>query len=159
MIMLSTLKWHEIALRLALSAIAGALVIAGTSEGRRAAERRTNIFLCVAASTVMMIQVKLLPRTTGAMSTAPGILNFADMPVYLLTGVGLVSGAMILRCDDAAQGLTRAATLWFIAVMGLCFGGGQLGLGTVAFVLIELVLWDRGHLWLQRSRRDVRRRF
>jgi putative Mg2+ transporter-C (MgtC) family protein len=138
---------HGIALRLALSTIAGALVITHAKECLLPAERRTNIFLSVAASTVMMIQVNLFPGTRGTLSAFAGILNRADLPVCLLTGVGFISGAMILRCKHPAQGLTRAATVWFIAVMGLCFGGGQLGLGTAAFVLIELVLWDRSQLW------------
>jgi putative Mg2+ transporter-C (MgtC) family protein len=138
---------HGIALRLAMSTIAGALVITHAKGSVLPVERRTNIFLSVAASTAMMIQVNLFARTRGALSAFARILNQADLPVCLLMGAGFISGAMILRCENPSQGLTRAATLWFIAVMGLCFGGGQLGLGTVAFVLIELVLWDRSQLW------------
>lgn len=32
-------------------------------------------------------------------------------------------------------GVTTAATLWFVTVMGLCFGGGQNSLGLAAFGL------------------------
>lgn len=38
------------------------------------------------------------------------------------------------------MGVTTAATIWFVTVMGLCFGGGQLGLGLAAFPVCFLVL-------------------
>jgi putative Mg2+ transporter-C (MgtC) family protein len=48
-------------------------------------------------------------------------------------------------CEDEAgnvvDGVTTAATLWFVTVMGLCFGGGQLALGAAAFGLAAFVLW------------------
>jgi putative Mg2+ transporter-C (MgtC) family protein len=37
--------------------------------------------------------------------------------------------------------MTTAATLWFVTVIGLCFGGGQLALGLVALALALIVLW------------------
>jgi putative Mg2+ transporter-C (MgtC) family protein len=37
-------------------------------------------------------------------------------------------------------GVTTAATLWFVTVMGLCFGGGQIGLGTAAWTMGMIVL-------------------
>jgi putative Mg2+ transporter-C (MgtC) family protein len=39
-----------------------------------------------------------------------------------------------------AVGVTTAATIWFVTVMGLCFGGGQLELGLAGFALGFLVL-------------------
>jgi putative Mg2+ transporter-C (MgtC) family protein len=38
-------------------------------------------------------------------------------------------------------GLTTAATLWYVTIMGLCFGGGQLLLGLTALGLGMAVLW------------------
>jgi integrase len=38
-------------------------------------------------------------------------------------------------------GVTTAATLWLVTVIGLCFGGGQLVLGTAATLLGLLALW------------------
>ncbi len=37
-------------------------------------------------------------------------------------------------------GVTTAATLWFVTVMGLCFGGGQIGLGLTMLASGMLVL-------------------
>jgi len=38
-------------------------------------------------------------------------------------------------------GVTTAATLWFVTVVGLCFGGGQILLGAIATALGAFVLW------------------
>lgn len=38
-------------------------------------------------------------------------------------------------------GVTTAATLWLVTVIGLCFGGGQLVLGTAPTLLGLLALW------------------
>ena len=36
--------------------------------------------------------------------------------------------------------MTTAATLWFVTVIGLCFGGGQNGLGIAALAIGMIVL-------------------
>jgi putative Mg2+ transporter-C (MgtC) family protein len=36
--------------------------------------------------------------------------------------------------------LTTAATLWFVTVVGLCFGSGQMGLGLVGSLLALAIL-------------------
>jgi putative Mg2+ transporter-C (MgtC) family protein len=37
--------------------------------------------------------------------------------------------------------VTTAATLWFVTVVGLCFGGGQIYIGIAATLLGTAVLW------------------
>jgi putative Mg2+ transporter-C (MgtC) family protein len=62
------------------------------------------------------------------------------LPLGILTGMGFIGGGAILRRDSLVLGVTTAATLWFVTVIGLCFGGGQISLGIAAFVLGMLVL-------------------
>ncbi len=51
------------------------------------------------------------------------------LPLGILTGVGFIGGGAILKHSDSIHRVTTAATLWFVTVVGLCFGGGQIGLG------------------------------
>jgi putative Mg2+ transporter-C (MgtC) family protein len=43
--------------------------------------------------------------------------------------MGFIGAGAIVRRDNVVLGVTTAATLWFVTVLGLCFGGGQIGLG------------------------------
>jgi putative Mg2+ transporter-C (MgtC) family protein len=63
------------------------------------------------------------------------------LPLGILSGIGIIGAGAILRKGDRVEGVTTAATLWFVTVMGLCFGGGQLRLGTAAFTLGLFTLW------------------
>ena len=65
------------------------------------------------------------------------------LPLGILSGMGFIGAGVILRKGDFILGVTTAATLWFVTVIGLCFGGGQIGLGVVGaavgiFVLLIL---------------------
>jgi hypothetical protein len=62
------------------------------------------------------------------------------LPLGILTGIGFIGGGAILRRDGFILGVTTAATLWFVTVVGLCFGGGQIKLGIAAFALGMAVL-------------------
>jgi len=48
--------------------------------------------------------------------------------------------------------MTAAATLWFVTVMGLCFGGGQVGLGLAGFVLALVTLTTLKRVEIHKSR-------
>src|SRR5262249_13562390 len=58
---------------------------------------------------------------------------------------------------DIVLGVTTAATLWFVTVLGLCFGGGQWGLGAAALALGLVVLMGlkRVEALLPQERRAV----
>jgi putative Mg2+ transporter-C (MgtC) family protein len=63
------------------------------------------------------------------------MLDLMRLPLGILTGMGFIGGGAILRRDGLVVDVTTAATLWFVTVIGLCFGGGRLRLGLAAFVL------------------------
>ena len=54
------------------------------------------------------------------------------LPLGILTGIGFIGAGAILRRGDMVLGATTAATIWFVAVLGICFGGGQIWLGLAA---------------------------
>jgi putative Mg2+ transporter-C (MgtC) family protein len=134
-----TLAWHEIAIRLALSVVAGALIGLDRGEHGRPAGLRTTLLVCLAAA-VAMIQANLLMATRGKTADSFVVLDLMRLPLGILTGMGFIGAGAILRRDDMVRGVTTAATLWFVTVIGLCFGGGQILLGGAALVLGLLVL-------------------
>jgi putative Mg2+ transporter-C (MgtC) family protein len=93
------------------------------------------------AAAIAMIQANLLMSTVGKASDSFVVLDLMRFPLGILTGVGFIGGGAILRRGKMIVGVTTAATLWFVTVMGLCFGGGQIGLGVAAAALAIIVLW------------------
>lgn len=133
--------WHEIALRLVLTVIAGLLIGYNRTEHGKAAGLRTTLLVGLAAA-FAMIQVNLLLPTAGRPPDSFVTNDLMRLPLGILTGVGFIgAGVIIRRFDDVVVGVTTAATLWYVTVIGLCFGGGQIELGVVATVLGLLALW------------------
>ena len=127
-----TLTWQDIAIRLALSVVAGGLIGLDRGEHGRPAGLRTTLLVCLAAA-VSMVQANLLLATTGKAGNSFVVLDLMRLPLGILTGMGFIGGGAILRRDGFVLGVTTAATLWFVTVMGLCFGGGQIKLGIATF--------------------------
>jgi putative Mg2+ transporter-C (MgtC) family protein len=135
-----TLSWEEVALRLALTVVAGSLIGLNRSEGGHSAGLRTTLLVCLAAS-VSMIQVNLLLTLKGKSPESFAVLDLMRLPLGILTGMGFIGGGAILRRGNSVHGVTTAATLWLVTVIGLCLGGGQLRLGTAVTVLALVILW------------------
>ena len=68
-------------------------------------------------------------------------LDMMRLPLGILTGVGFIGAGAILRRGEFVRGVTTAATIWLATVVGLCSGGGQMGLGAVATGIALATLW------------------
>jgi putative Mg2+ transporter-C (MgtC) family protein len=135
-----TLTWGEVALRLALTVAAGILLGYNRSQHGKAAGIRTTVLVCLAAS-VAMIQVNLLLPTADRPPSSFVMNDLMRLPLGILTGVGFIGAGAILRRENLVVGVTTAATLWLVTVIGLCLGGGQIVLGVVATLLGVFSLW------------------
>ncbi|HVA48408.1 MAG TPA: MgtC/SapB family protein [Pirellulales bacterium] len=133
------LAWHEVAIRLALTVFAGGCIGLNRGEHGQPAGLRTTILVCVAAA-VSMIQANLLLATAGKTPDSFIVLDLMRLPLGVLSGMGFIGAGAILRRDNLVMGVTTAATLWYVTLMGLCFGGGQLGLGLSMLAAGMLVL-------------------
>lgn len=134
------LTWTDLALRLGCTLIAGAIIGYNRGEQGKAAGLRTTILVCLAAS-VAMLQMNLLLPLAGRPSDSFISNDLMRLPLGILTGVGFIGGGTILRRGSLVTGVTTAATLWYVTVVGLCFGGGQMLLGWGATMLGCVVLW------------------
>jgi putative Mg2+ transporter-C (MgtC) family protein len=135
-----SIGWPEIALRLALAVLAGALLGLNRTQRGMTAGLWTTLLVCLAAA-VSMLQVNLLLGVAGRPPDSFVMMNLMRLPLGILTGMGFIGAGAILRRGDLVTGVTTAATLWLATVLGLCFGGGQHGLGLAGLVVGLLVLW------------------
>jgi putative Mg2+ transporter-C (MgtC) family protein len=126
-----------IGLRL-LCAVAAGLVI-GFDRGERGqpAGVRTTLLVCTAAALAMVLD--LLSQAPDGHGP-PVRLDLMRLPLGILSGMGFIGGGVIVRKGSLVRGVTTAATLWIVTVLGLCFGGGQLALGAAGTVIATLTL-------------------
>jgi putative Mg2+ transporter-C (MgtC) family protein len=95
-----------------------------------------------------MLQMNYLLRLSGRPTDSFVMNDLMRLPLGILTGVGFIGGGAILRRGSLIVGVTTAATLWYVTVVGLCFGGGQILLGWIATGLGFFVLW--GLSWVEK---------
>jgi putative Mg2+ transporter-C (MgtC) family protein len=144
-------------LRLLLTVASGILIGINREEHGRPAGLRTTVLVGLAAC-VSMIQVNLLLPIRGKAADSFVVMDLMRLPLGILSGMGFIGAGTILRKDNLVLGVTTAATLWFVTVIGLCFGGGQLVLGLVGLALGWVVLRQFKpveHLWRQHRQANL----
>lgn len=136
--------WQDIAVRLLFTVAAAAIIGIDREVRGHAAGLRTTILVALAAS-VAMIQANILLSVSGKTPSSFSDMDVMRLPLGILTGVGFIGGGAILRRGDLLMGVTTAATLWAVTVIGLCMGGGQIGLGCAATIIglgaLALLKW------------------
>ena len=126
--MSTDITWADIALRLALTVVAGAVIGLNRGEHGLPAGLRTTLLVCLAAC-LSMIQANILMASGGKPGDSFVTIDLMRLPLGILSGMGFIGGGVILKRGNLVLGVTTAATLWFVTVLGLCFGGGQLAAG------------------------------
>ena len=133
----------EIFLRVLLTLIAGfALGIEREKHGR-AAGLRTTLLVSLSSCLVMIISDSFYFNSLAQTGAAPAWHpDPARLAAGALSGMGFLGAGVIIRqTNHLIRGVTTAATLWFSTVIGLAFGAGALGIGTLGAVLAFLILF------------------
>ncbi len=134
------LTWEQIALRILLASVASFLIGYNRDERGKSLGIRTTMLVCLAA-TLAMIQTNQMMNTAGRASDSFVQLDLMRLPLGILSGIGFIGAGAIIRKDGLVHGVTTAATMWFVTVLGLLFGGGQLTLGIASTLLALFILW------------------
>jgi putative Mg2+ transporter-C (MgtC) family protein len=138
--MSATLSWADILLRLSLAIAAGFLIGLDRGEHAQPVGLRTTVLISVAA-TVAMIQANWLMIHMVDTRVSILRLDMMRLPLGILSGIGFIGAGAILRRDEMVRGVTTAATIWLVTIIGLCFGGGQIGLGVAGTGIALMTLW------------------
>ncbi|HEY2909742.1 MAG TPA: MgtC/SapB family protein [Gemmataceae bacterium] len=147
-----SLTAYDILLRLLLAAAAGAVLGLNRTERDKPAGLRTSLLVSLAAAAAM-VQANILLPTGGKEPSSFAVLDLMRLPLGILTGMGFIGAGAVIHKKGSVEGVTTAATLWLATVIGLNFGGGQIGLG---FATLLIGLFALSSLtWLEmRVRRD-----
>jgi putative Mg2+ transporter-C (MgtC) family protein len=155
--MSTNINWKVIALRIVLTIVAAALIGFNREAGSRPAGLRTTLLVALAAC-MAMLQANILLDTRGKTADSFIVLDLMRFPLGILSGMGFIGAGAIVRKGNLVAGVTTAATLWFVTVMGLCFGGGQILLGSLmallGWVILQALKWFE-NLWQHDQRANL----
>jgi putative Mg2+ transporter-C (MgtC) family protein len=116
-----TIEWPEVALRLALTVVAGTLIGLNRSEHGHSAGLRTTLLACLAAS-VSMIQVNLLLSIGGKSPGSFAVLDLMRLPLGILSGMGFIGAGAIVCYGSLVRGLTTAPGMEAVGLSALVNG-------------------------------------
>jgi putative Mg2+ transporter-C (MgtC) family protein len=128
----------DIIIRLLLAAVMGAVVGYERERQHQPAGLRTHIILVVGSALAMTISINLAIQFR---SLAPNG-DPARLAAQVISGIGFLGAGAILRFGFSIKGLTTAASLWTMAIVGLAVGAGHYlpAAATTALLLVSLVL-------------------
>lgn len=129
----------EMIFRLLLGAFIGGIIGFERQSHGRAAGFRTNMLVSVASVLIMIVSTEyysLLPLESAFIRIDP-----ARISAGAIIGVGFLGAGVIVKSGFSVQGLTTAACIWVISVIGLAIGGGLYLYGITAFIITVSALW------------------
>lgn len=136
---MSDLCFTEIVLRVLAAFVAGLVVGLERESHGRAAGLRTTTLACVASALAMILSGMLFAESVGAGGAWRP--DPARLVAGILTGIGFLGAGTILRHANLIRGVTTAASLWFVTVLGLAFGSGQFLLGGLGLLVALATLF------------------
>ncbi len=131
----------ESLLKLGGATLLGGLIGLEREIHGRPAGLRTNALVCMASA--LLIIVSRSGALTGLDGPGDIQLNVdpARMSAGIVTGIGFLGAGAILRIRESlVRGLTTAATIWFVATIGISVGLGEWVLAGSATALSVVLL-------------------
>ncbi len=123
-------------IKLLLALILGGLIGWERELYDKPAGFRTNTLICVGSTLFTIFSLKI--------GTIPGT-DSARIAAQIVSGIGFLGAGAIIRRGEAVLGLTTAATIWFVASIGMGVGAGYYLTSSVgtALALAILVLFRK----------------
>ena len=129
----------EIVRPLLLAVVLGGLIGFEREIHGRPAGLRTHILVCL-TSTLLILASKRIPEVLGDSETARIVFDPNRLAAGVMTGIGFLGAASVIRAGDSVRGITTGATVWAVAGLGVVIGQGEHALALVATLLAIVVL-------------------
>lgn len=126
----------DIVIRLGVAFLLGAIIGVEREMDNQPAGLRTNIILVMGSALVMILSVSLAHKYTPV----GGIGDPARLAAQVVSGVGFLGAGAILHAGANIRGLTTAATIWTMAMVGLAVGAGYFSAAVIVTVALVMTL-------------------
>ncbi len=141
----------SVIVRLALALVCSGMIGIERADKHRPAGFRTHILICLGAAITAMTSVHLFV-------TMNYYLDVARMGAGVVSGIGFIgAGTIMVTHRRRVKGLTTAAGLWVVAIVGLCCGFGfyEGAVYTTILVLVAEVFFSKLEYRLLRNNREI----
>jgi putative Mg2+ transporter-C (MgtC) family protein len=127
----------ELAVRLLIAAVLGAIIGAERELHEHPAGMRTHLLVAAGCSLFTVLSIY------GFQASAPGLsaVDPSRMAAQIVTGMGFIGAGAVLKYGTSIRGLTTAASLWATAAIGVAAGTGQWVLAIVGAAIVLVSLW------------------
>ena len=142
----TTINLPTISIRLLLSLLLGVSIGMERQRRGRDAGLRTFSLICLGSTIAMMLSIWIPQTYPDFLNGDPG-----RIAAQIITGVGFLGAGAIVQGRGSVQGLTTAACIWQVAIIGMAVGAG-IFLGAIIataltlFVLTAVERFERRHL-------------
>ena len=119
----------EVVIKVVLAVIVGGLIGFERQSAKKNAGLRTHILLTLAACVLVVASLEIAPYEL--IRTIAGIV----------TGMGFIGAGAIISGDNKIRGITTAASLWTVTIIGITIGIGLYDLAIITAIIVWIVLW------------------
>lgn len=131
----SEITLHTASVRLLVSFLLGAVVGVERQARRREAGLRTFALICLGSTLAMLLSIWIPQTYPDFLNGDPG-----RIAAQVLTGIGFLGAGAIIQSNGSVYGLTTAACIWVVAVIGLAVGAGMYSEAVIVTVLTVSIL-------------------
>lgn len=121
--------------KLCLSMLLGSLVGLERKRKGQSAGIRTFALISMGATLAMIISVYVPQEYLGLKNGDPG-----RIAAQVISGIGFLGAGAIIQMKGSVRGLTTAAGIWMVAIIGMAVGLGMYVLSVFASLLIYFIL-------------------
>lgn len=130
------LNEREFLIRLGVAALLGAIIGFEREQDNQPAGLRTHIILVVGAALAMILSLNIAELYVDTdLPSDP-----ARIAAQVVSGIGFLGAGAIIHLGLNVKGLTTAASMWTMAVVGLAAGAGQFLLAGTVTGLLFIIL-------------------
>lgn len=134
------LSLADIAFRLLVAVIIGAMIGIEREIKNRPAGMRTHVLVGVGAAIIALIEQQTIACVLQMPAGSPVNVSVGRITSTVVSGVGFLGAGTIVLSDRKISGLTTAGSLWCMACIGLASGYGFAYMALIAGVIVLVVL-------------------
>lgn len=120
--------WEPI-IKLVIAVVLGGVIGIEREIHHKPAGIRTNILVCLGATLATIISYTVFPNDPARMTAS------------IIAGIGFLGAGAIIANAANVKGMTTAATIWAVAMVGIAVGVGSYVLAVATTIIMLLVLF------------------